>query len=348
MAGMNSMKEKILDMFKDFTKMNDIDRDNLKDLLKSESDGHKTFVKILDSLSKNDMQKFKEKLNIVIPSSKVKEVSSWQEYLKSLQTKASTVEHNRLFDSLVRTREAYIKIIDDAISKINKVFPDEMISFSQLRKSQLFYFGLVVQSMILSNWSLYTWTLLSALTDGTENEIPKYRLNYISKYVKNVVDSVNGTLTVNKVSIADTALAIREKGADEIAVVDGTINSKFLDPASITAIAAGITQGIAIVSKAVAFIAPIVSGAIAAVSFFYILKRFFILDTEKMELALHEKYLKNKEIKEWLEAHVAKLRMDLQEMNPNDPQYQKMVKIIEVYDEKIRDLDEKINEYLEV
>ena len=113
MAGMNSIKEKILEMFKDFTKMNDVDRDTLKDFLKSQVDGHKTFVKILGSLPKEMMQKFKEKLNIAIPSSKVKEISNWQEYLKSLQTKPSTIEHDKFFDSIVRTREAYIKILEE-------------------------------------------------------------------------------------------------------------------------------------------------------------------------------------------------------------------------------------------
>ncbi len=325
----DTLKNKFQDLFKDLTGIDDIERDTLKDLINTEVEGHKSFVKIVSSLTKNDLDKMKQKLNVVIPSSKVKTISCWQEYQKSLQNKGNQLEYNRLFSSIVKAREIYAKIMSDLSSKLSKLF-DEYTPVQNLRKSQHLVLGLLVQSIILSNWSLYMWTLLSSVIDGTEEEIPKYRLNFIEKHNKNVVDCINNVLVNEKINVVDSILKLKEKGQDVVATVDGTVNTKFIDPTTVSTIVAYIGTFFAVITALVG------------------VYRLFKWNQERMEVAAHEKYLKNKEMKEWLEAHVAKLRMDLQDMNPNDPQYQKMLKIIEAYDEKIKDLDEKINEYLEV
>lgn len=323
----DTIKNKFTELFKDLTGIDDIERDTLKDLIDTEAEGHKSFVKIVSSLTKNDLDKMKQKLSIAIPSSKVKTVSYWQEYQKSLQNKGNQLEYNRMFDSIIKTRTVYGKIMSDISSKLSKIF-DDYTPIQNIRKSQYLVLSLLVQSIILSNWSLYMWTLLSSVIDGTAEEIPKYRLDFIAKHNKSVIDCVNGTLANEKIDIIDSLMKLKEKGQDTVATNDGVVNKNFA--ITTTTVVLGISQ---------------IFLAAAAIYGIYSLIRW---NQERMEVAAHEKYLKNKEMKEWLEAHVAKLRMDLQEMNPNDPQYQKTLKIIEAYDEKIRDLDQKINEYLEV
>ena len=336
MAVTDQIKNKVAELFKDLTSMHDIDRDTLKDLVKTEIEGHKTFIKSISFMTKNDMDKFRERLSITIPSSKVKEISSWQEYTKSLQTKASQIEHVKMFDSIIKTRLAMQFILEDLVKKFDKVFDNEIISITDLRKSQIAAVGFVSQSIILSNWSLYVWTLLSSLISGNEIEIPKYRLNYISVHTKDVATIVNGLISNDKVSVADYLLKLRDKGEDAPLAVNGAVNNSFLGT-FITA---------STVATALTYIGSTISIILTIGIGITFIKYLFKLTQDYMEVAAHEKYLKNKEMKEWLEAHVAKLKMDLQSKNPNDPQYQKMQKIIDVYDEKIRDLDEKINEYM--
>lgn len=329
MGAADTLKYKFQELFKNLTGIDDIERDTLKDLIDTEVAGHKEFVKVLSAFTKNDSDKMKQKLSIAIPSSPIKTFSYWQEYQKSLQNKGNQLEYDRLFGSILKARELYGKIMSDISSKLSKIF-DEYTAIQDLRKSQHLVLGMLVQSIILSNWSLYMWTLLSSVIDGTETDIPKYRLDFIAKHNKNVIECVNNVLANEKVSVIDSIIKIKEKGQDAVATVNGTINNKFFDPATLSGIV---------------FAMGIFFTSIVALVGAY---RFFKWNQARMEMAAHEKYLKNKEMKEWLEAHVTKLRMDLQEMNPNDPQYQKTIKIIEVYDEKIKDLDQKINEYLEV
>lgn len=339
MSVADTLKTKVETLFKDLTKMHDIDRDVLKDFVKAEIDGHKNFTKALKSMTKVDMDKFQERISVILPSAKVKAVSSWMEYKKSLQTRASQVEHAKMFDSIVRTREAMISILEDISKKFNQIFDSEMISVTNLKKSQIATLGFIAHSIILSNWSLYMWTLLSSLVDGSETEIPKYRLDFISKYTKETVDIVNGIMSNEKASVADGVLKLRSKGADTPLAVNGVsnINITIIDPAYISIAA---TVGYIVLAG--------ISMALIIMIGLKLVSSLFRMGREHLETAAYESYLKNKEMKEWLEAHVAKLRMELQSVNPNDPQYQKMLKIIDVYDEKIRDLDEKINEYMEI
>ena len=50
--------------------------------------------------------------------------------------------------------------------------------------------------------------------------------------------------------------------------------------------------------------------------------------------------------KEWMESHVALLKLQLQNVDPNSDEYRKQVKIIAAYDEMIAGLDQKIDAYL--
>jgi hypothetical protein len=62
---------------------------------------------------------------------------------------------------------------------------------------------------------------------------------------------------------------------------------------------------------------------------------------------MHERHLRDVETVQWMEQHVALLRMDMMDTDPNDPKYQKLVKVIEAYDNKISDYDRKIKSYEE-
>ena len=56
---------------------------------------------------------------------------------------------------------------------------------------------------------------------------------------------------------------------------------------------------------------------------------------------------RDKEIKEWLENHVALLRLDLEDPNKNSAEKAKLIKIIKAYDEKIAEYDERIRKFEE-
>lgn len=321
----NRAKEILLNIGKKLTKVQDIDKNDILEIIENEITGHKVFTSALSKMSQNELDKFREKLSIAIQSSTVKETSVWIEYTKKLYSNISQVEHKRMFGSILDTR---LKVLDGLISlkkNFDKIFTSEIISVTNIKRTQLAVLGFIAQSIILSNWSEYMFTLLTSVLNGTENEIPKYRLMYLAKHVDQVIEFVNRLATLNKIDVLKDIEYVKSKGYDTPVFNDGTMtkSSSVLD---------SIMPGILAV-------ATVVSGVV-------ILYHLIKLIAETRAVMRHQSYLKKKEMKEWMESHVAKLKMDLQDMNPNDPQYQKLCKIIDLYDEKIKQYDEKINNYL--
>ena len=326
MSSMNAIKNVIINITKNLTSFKDIDRNDLLAIIENEITGHKTFVTALSLMTNQDMNKFKEKLSVSLPSSKIKETVIWTEYLKKLQTQASQIEHKKMFDSLIITRKKVQQSLETFKKSFDKIFPSEIIKVSDIKYTQFIILGFISQSIILSNWTEYMFTLLSSVLNKTEDEIPKYRIMYLTNHLDDVVELVNKLVPIQSLNIIKDIEYIKSKGADNPLLTDGIVNNTKI-------------FNIEIKTEHFLFATSIFLG----IYFTYKLLR---LLGEQWGIIMHKSYLKRKELKEWMESHVAKLKLDLQDINQNDPQYQKLLKVIELYDEKIKSYDESINAYL--
>lgn len=326
MSSMNAIKNVIVNITKNLTSFKDIDRNDLLAIIENEITGHKTFVTALSLMTNQDMNKFKEKLSVALPSSKIKETTIWTEYLKKLQTQASQIEHKKMFDSLIITRKKIQQSLETFKKSFDKIFPSEIIKVSDIKYTQFIILGFISQSIILSNWTEYMFTLLSSVLNKTEDEIPKYRIMYLSNHLDDVVELVNKLVPIQSLNIIKDIEYIKSKGADNPLLTDGIVNN---------------TKNFNIEIKTEHFL--FATSIFLGIYFTYKLLR---LLGEQWGIIMHKSYLKRKELKEWMESHVAKLKLDLQDINQNDPQYQKLLKVIELYDEKIKSYDESINAYL--
>lgn len=326
MSSMNAIKNVIINITKNLTSFKDIDRNDLLAIIENEITGHKTFVTALSLMTNQDMNKFKEKLSVSLPSSKIKETAIWTEYLKKLQTQASQIEHKKMFDSLIITRKKVQQSLETFKKSFDKIFPSEIIKVSDIKYTQFIILGFISQSIILSNWTEYMFTLLSSVLNKTEDEIPKYRIMYLTNHLDDVVELVNKLVPIQSLNIIKDIEYIKSKGADNPLLTDGIVNN---------------TKNFNIEIKTEHFL--FATSIFLGIYFTYKLLR---LLGEQWGIIMHRFYLKRKELKEWMESHVAKLKLDLQDINQNDPQYQKLLKVIELYDEKIKSYDESINAYL--
>lgn len=326
MSSMNAIKNVIINITKNLTSFKDIDRNDLLAIIENEITGHKTFVTALSLMTNQDMNKFKEKLSVSLPSSKIKETTIWTEYLKKLQTQASQIEHKKMFDSLIITRKKVQQSLETFKKSFDKIFPSEIIKVSDIKYTQFIILGFISQSIILSNWTEYMFTLLSSVLNKTEDEIPKYRIMYLENHLDDVVELVNKLVPIQSLNIIKDIEYIKSKGADNPLLTDGIVNN---------------TKNFNIEIKTEHFL--FATSIFLGIYFTYKLLR---LLGEQWGIIMHRFYLKRKELKEWMESHVAKLKLDLQDINQNDPQYQKLLKVIELYDEKIKSYDESINAYL--
>lgn len=335
MSTIQNIKQSLTDVAKTVTGLKDIDKDAISTLLDICIKHHTTFIKSMGKLTPKDKKQFAERLFILLQSDTGRSCAVWNKYTKSLNGTIRSAEQKDMFCSLVNTHTTVKNILSEIKRNLDEIFGEEdMFSPLNIRKSHMAVFGLVIGSTQLTKWSTYAFTYLTALVDGTDKSIPKYREMYLSDNVDNVIKMVNTYYDGKNLSFMNDIAILKSKADDGMLLNNGVVNHRLIEP---------VTMGVA--TK----MALVVIGALGiAISSFYILRAFLQWLPERMDLLAHENYLLDKENKEWMESRIAKLRMDLDSIDPNDPKYQKIVRAIDVYDEKIRDLDRKIDAYLTV
>lgn len=333
MSTIQNIKQSLADVAKTVTGLKDIDKDAISTLLDICIKHHTTFIKAMEKLTPKDKTKFAERLFVLLQASTERSSAVWNKYTKSLNGTVRAAEQKDMFSSLVNTHKTIKSVLQEIKKNLDVLFGEgDTFSPLDIRKSHLAVFGIVIGSTQLTRWSSYAFTYLTALVDGTDKSIPKYREMYLSDNVDNVIKLVNTYFDGRNISFMNDVAIIKSKADDSVLMNNGVVNHGIVDPVTM---AAGTKMAIAVI------------GAIGVtISSLYLLKAFLQWLPERMDLLAHENYLLDKENKEWMESRIAKLRMDLDSIDPNDPKYQTIVRAIDVYDEKIRDLDRKIDAYL--
>ena len=321
-------KSYLSDIFKPGNKETPIDRDQIADWAGNTANACKAILDVLDKEPVKVLNEYRTLFDEKYASSKYKEVTCWKDYVKSLNTKGSTMEASCFLSSVMEMLKIYAKALEGIKKDITYIFPDELTNIKELRKSQIGVIACIDRGATVCNWSLYmTMLIFNVIVDSTD-DIPKYRLIFIRDNTKVVAETANSVLTQGSLDFVGYAKMLRNKGLDTKMSINGILTKDAFDVPYIGAVA---------IPVAILF----------GISAILAIRRLSRYTQEYLETRNHNEYLRNKEMKEWLEAHTARLRMTLNGVNPNDPQYQKTLKIIDTYDEKIRDLDEKINSYLD-
>lgn len=166
---------------------------------------------------------------------------------------------------------------------------------------------------------------MTRVANGSTSSIPRYRDVFMKENVTKV------TMITNKVvehkgeyEFLNNIRKLRSKGADLILGANGSfsftnfVNRGFYTPD----------------------ILDTLLSAISCLNIFSAVGN--LIDDYKID-----RNNRNKEIKEWLENHVALLRMDLEDPNKDSKEKAKLLQIIKAYDEKIAEYDERIKKFEE-
>ena len=231
------------------------------------------------------------------------------------------------FDSIDFVALNYIKIIDALDRMITTFFKDKAITVFNTKLSHVAIFGLINEAELFINYATY-------LFDGVNYELcqhngvrelpppKKYRQEKLTKNLDTFVEICKTRLATTSTAIASEIEKIRQNLDVNLIGDDNTINTGFINFGKIS---------------------PMIRNILG-----FGAKKFFIFRWlgEYWEVIKYSRYQKAKKEKEWLEAHVALLKLDLQGADPNSEEYRKLVKVIESYNEMIAELDQKIDAYM--
>lgn len=246
-------------------------------------------------------------------------------YLKQLKGKASLAESKGFLLSLLQADMLQLELLNEASNKFNTLIQDDSITLYNTRVSIYLFIYYLQQAELLSNFTNYLVTFIVQAIRHHENDIPKYRIVYLTDHVEAVAGIVSDILNnSNKYNIVESIKTLRNRFEDIELNSETNMRRLDIDVLSMSNLLVG---GIKALFK---WVPKLIYDPLIA------------FDDYK-----RHKYEKQKEEKAWLEQHVAMLKMELDGVDKTSPEYIKTSKIIEAYDSKISDYDKKINEFEE-
>ena len=230
------------------------------------------------------------------------------------------------FDPFVMLAQNLRTVLQMIERNVNVLFNEKFTTIYNAKVSQLAVFRIVEQAQIFSNYAVYLFdgVLYEIVVNEGVHELnqPKpYRYEFINKYKAGVVELLKIGSLPNGANMLITEIDNLRKSLDTTLLDDRdqvnsaikTVKNKF-----------GLIEG----------------GATILASIF----RYF---GEWGVLMRNLKYQKMIQEKEWLQNHSDLLKLQLNGVDPNSDEYRKAVKIINTYNDMIRDLDLKISSYME-
>lgn len=301
-----------------------ISRDDMVRLIANNLAMHNNIAKALSEFNDRElMDWFKNKVEINF--SKAPELkTAWSIYVKNLTGKSAREEMTRPLISICKANKAYVDILKSVQSQIKTLYEEKKIDFYGLRMSHVMVLGLLATSTTLADFSHYMFAAMVKTGTGSGSDnIPKYRLQFLvdkASYVAKVVSEINderGNYTflkeIDKIKRGHTDIVLR-----------GTGDYDFKE------------------MSRMGFYPPyLLDNILAALSHLNIFQ--YALDIWADYLLT--RYNRQVETREWLQNHVALLRMDLSGMDPHSAEYEKTVSIIQAYDEKITEYDYEIAKF---
>lgn len=314
----------ITDEVKDGIRTKNINKEDFRENLQLLITRFSTFTNTLDSLSKKELKDWADKIYTTSNDRKAQFCKVYCAIAKRLGGK----DLDSAFDSFYFAADKYKKMLEVMEKNINDFITEKSISVQNAKLSNVAGFGLLKQATIVCNFAIY-------MLDGVNQEIfqhngvreldvpKKYRFAYIERHQDDVTDILYDMLHKQGAYAFVNGVVALKKGKDDINLVDedNKANIAFLTPNAFTGSISRLLK----------------VGA----------KQFGIFRWlgEQWNLIKHAKYLKANKEKEQLSTHVALLKLALNDINPDDPEYQKQVKIINAYNEMLAKLDQKIDEY---
>lgn len=315
----------LINYTKDKAQMQSLRKDDVITILKQNIEMHKANAETLNVLSTQEMNSWMLKVTQALNATTSKSRDVYDRYNKGLSSSASALERKCFLSSLKVINKDIIPVLNGILNNIDSFIENDKVELYETKMSQLAILGICRDSTCIATFTQYLYTYLIRVTSNTYDDIPRYREEYmldnvdkVSKIVSNFCDR-KGYYNFNQ-----DMTKIKRQNADLILGANGKFS---------------FNQYIGSVRNF--YTADILDSILSALSCLNLYDHVMnFIDDYKLE-----RDNRNKETKEWLETHVAVLRMELEEKDKSSKEYAKLENIIKAYDAKITEYDEAIQAF---
>lgn len=230
-----------------------------------------------------------------------------------------------MFGAIGHTTRIVSRLIDEMLDNVHKVLNDKKsVTVNDVQVSHGLFLGMLQSVRIFAEFNGYLLASIShiATTRNSKIDIPRYMLDYITDHHEHYVGLVNQLSNAKgKYSVINEITGIRKNGLDfKMSATDQSLNRSIFKVLGVENI---------------------------FLSIFGLMVRPIVLLGEVYVDMRHSYYQSIKEKKKWLEGHVALIKMELEGVDHNDPEYLKLQKMVSFYEDKIAEYDKKIQQYMD-
>lgn len=249
-------------------------------------------------------------------------IVTYNNYVKALakqpNKKSATAEQSAPFSSLVEAEKVRISILTELESQIDQLFSHNTINLFNGRLSHIVVIGLLAEAKMVSKFSKYMLSAVVSSVTG-QRDIPKYRYAWMSEYTDATAEAVAKSTDSKGGYNLDAIVKDLQTKAVDVTLIDD-FNKVTLDMVSS--------------SKVSGDAKTLIKRGVKKLGLFRWIGEIFVnRKQDKIEEQRREA--------EWMRAHVELLKMKLEDLSEDDPEYQRLVKIIARYEEMITQADKK-------
>lgn len=326
MSIFDTLEQTVLRLFKKQDKAPYLTSDKAEFVLKIQKEQLEKLIQVFSSFNSSNMVSLNKKYmkTPVDPKNKNNVVMVIPTIQKKLVGKVGNLERNVPFSGIHHVAKILLKVNGELLKNIDSFIPNEGMNISNTKISSIMLLGMLQEADMFCKYTCYLWTHFTD-TITKNNPYPiGYQAKWLNMCLDRYIDILNdvGNKDMGYSFVRDTD-AIKRKNADLILYNNNQTFLSFLDKSAYS----GSDQR------------RIREGIIGFNIVGYIV--------EMWNLWKHDKYLQNKAFKESLENQVAALRYDLMDVSQDSPEYQTLLKRIEMYNDEIVKYDKKLKEYEE-
>lgn len=296
-----------------------VDRAALKEYVSTLVSDTRGTVEALSEIATPTMGAAFKKL---ISDSKGNATKAYEKYLgllkKANNKNAALAEDKIPFASLVEAGKRELVVLTELESKIDELFSHNTINIFNGRLSHIVVIGLLSEAKMLAKYSKY---LLSAVVSSVTNQpdIAKYRYIWLDEYSEATAEMVSKLMSGKDSYDFDTIIKDMQTKAVDVTLIDdfNQVTVDMVNSSKVSSDAKGI-----------------IASGVKKLGMFRWLGE--IWATHKIE-----KVEEQRRQVEWMRAHTELLRMKLEDIDEESPEYKRLVKIIERYEEMISKADKK-------
>jgi len=248
-----------------------------------------------------------------------KAATVYKQFRGKLTKKAADLESTAVFGSILYVSKEFDEILADIEDNIDNLFQNKNITIANTRVSHLVVFGAIRDFREFVKFGRALFGAITTELSGELGSTAKFRMNAISDH-QGVVNTINRVCRGEGACSYLPAINKLSQSGSDLLLMSGNKSffTDFLPARAFTKTSAALA----------------ISGIYSLNLFRFIGEAWNLYQAKKGRLRELDR--------DWMESRVALIKLDLMGVDHNDPQYLKLIKIIDNYEGMINKLNQEI------